>query len=62
MTEYNWYTKIKNHYIKNKLHKYDKELIVKIPIIQEWINYECPIKKTDNNYKSFNNRFKYSKK
>ena len=61
MTEYNWYTKIKNHYIKNKLHKYDKELIVKIPIIQEWINYECPIKKTDNNYKSFNNRFKYSK-
>lgn len=52
MTEYNWYTKIKKLYRKGQLDKYDKSIILKIPIIQLWINYGCP-ERGDKNYKEF---------
>ena len=63
-TEFNWYSKIKKYYLlpeddKKCLTNYEIKLIKNIPIIQEWINYECPIKKTDKNYKEFYNQFKH---
>ena len=57
-TVYRYYTKIKNYYLLPEedikcLTNYERELISTIPIIQEWINYKCPVKKTDENYKEF---------
>ena len=49
---------LKNYYLLPEedikcLTNYERELISTIPIIQEWINYKCPVKKTDENYKEF---------
>lgn len=54
MTVFNWYTKIKKLYIQDKLIKFDKELIITIPIINRWIKYGCP-ERGDKNYKEFIN-------
>ena len=59
MTEFNWYTKIKNYYVQNKLHEYEIKLINTIPIIQEWIKYGSPVKKTDENYKIFRKKYQH---
>ena len=55
---YQWWYKIKKYYLLPEedikcLTNYERELILTIPIIQEWINYKCPVKKTDENYKEF---------
>lgn len=59
MTEFNWYAKIKKYYVQNKLHEYEIKLINTIPIIQEWIKYGCPIKKTDENYKVLYKKYQH---
>ena len=61
---YLWYTKIKKYYLlpkddKCSLNDYEINLIKNIPIINEWINYECPMKKKDKNYKEFYKKFQH---
>ena len=61
---YLWYAKIKKYYLlpkddKCSLSDYEINLIKTIPIIDEWINYECPMKKKDKNYKEFYKKYQH---
>ena len=61
---YLWYAKIKKYYLlpkhdKCSLSDYEINLIKTIPIIDEWINYECPMNKKDKNYKVFYKKYQH---